>query len=120
MNEVVEDYTMPGRKKSGRNATNTMLCWNDRSDEVALVDWPDCSGRSDAYRKTALACYAHIRARSFEARKMAVFITAMQAIVRDGVEPLAMHNALLGLDEYRDGCADDMPGMGPFLASDGE
>jgi len=31
--------------------------------------------------------------------------------VRDGIDPHKLHRVLLGLEEYRDACADDMPGM---------
>lgn len=32
-------------------------------------------------------------------------------IVRDKVDPDAVHKAFLGLKEYYDGCSDDMPGV---------
>jgi len=111
---------MSGRKKSGCNASNTMLCYSDNSDQVALVPWPDYSGLSDPFDKTTLACRGSIQAAPFEQRKALVFITAMQAIVRDGVDPMALHKALLGLDEYRDGCAADVPGMKPYLTADAD
>jgi len=42
---------------------------------------------------------------------MIVFVEAMHLIVRDRCDPQAVHRALLGLDEYRSGCSDDMPGF---------
>ena len=90
------------------NAANAILCWNPRSNEVALVPWPDTHGKSDHYMMTSLAVYTHVRESDFEQRKAIVFIEAMHLIVRDGCDPASVHGALLGLDEYRAGCAPDM------------
>ena len=35
-----------------------------------------------------------------EKRELTMFIEAYQGIVRDGVDPKAMHNAMLAIDEY--------------------
>ncbi|HEU0198549.1 MAG TPA: hypothetical protein VFQ88_15225 [Nevskiaceae bacterium] len=108
------------RISTGRNATNTMLCWGPAPDHVALVDWPDYRRVSDPYTSTALACDSGINTANFGVRKLAVFLTAWQAVVRDRMDPMAMHRVLLGLDEYRDGCAADMPGMEVALTPDAE
>jgi len=47
--------------------------------------------------------------RSSELRKLRLFLLAVHMIVRDGIEPLAAHRALMAFGEYRDGCAEDMP-----------
>ncbi len=92
------------------NATNTMLLWNPRSGAVLLKPWPETDGLHSDYR-TGLACYAEVRKASFEQRKTMVLIEAMHLIVRDGIDPQHLHAVLLKLDEYRDACADDMPGL---------
>ena len=92
------------------NAKDTMLCWNPKSDQVALVPWPDGSRIASRYTMSSLACHSSIRKMTFEKRKMLVYIVAMQLIVRDKVDLIAVHRALLELDEYRDGCSADMPG----------
>lgn len=97
-----------GTKKPTTNATNTMLVWNPGTSDVKLVAWPDSDGRSYNFVMSSLACYSHFREASFEQRKCLVFIEAMHLIVRDRCDPVAVHNALLDLEEYRDGCADDM------------
>lgn len=89
--------------------TNTMLCWNDRGD-VALVPWPDTERRAQRLTKSGGAAYSAVRNASFDERKTRVFIDAVHLIVRDGCDPHVVHRALLGLDEYRDGLAEDMPG----------
>jgi hypothetical protein len=95
-----------------KNVKNTMVCWNPKTDEVALIPWPDSHGLGDKYRMSALACYSHVQEMSsFIERKAMAFIEAMHLIIRDGCAPMAVHNAMLGLEEYRDGCADDMPGV---------
>lgn len=88
-----------------------MLCWNPDSDQVAVVRWPDGNRRSAPYQMTALACNHDLHEMNFKQRKLMVFIEAMHLIVRDKVEPMAVHRALLALDEYRDGCSPDMPGL---------
>lgn len=93
------------------NAQNAMLCWTPNTDQVALVAWPEGVDASRKFERSGLACYPEVRALPFEQRKTAVFIEAMHLIVRDGCEPKAVHAALLGLEEYRDGCAADMPGV---------
>ncbi len=94
-----------------QNALNMMLCWDPGTDNVALVPWPDTTGKSDRYLMTGLACYTHIQNMDFEQRKKQIFIDAMHLIVRDRCDPASVHAALLGLEEYCDGCADDMPGI---------
>lgn len=43
--------------------------------------------------------------------KAACFVEAMHLIVRDGVDPQKVHEVFMQVDEYRDGCSDDMPLM---------
>ncbi|MFM0514248.1 hypothetical protein [Paraburkholderia sp. RL17-373-BIF-A] len=94
----------------GQNFTNTMLCWNPRGD-VCLIPWPDTTGESDAFERTSGACYTHIETAGFEQRKAHAFIAAMHLIIRDGCDPVTVHCALLGLDEYRDGLAPELVGQ---------
>ena len=93
------------------DATEMMLCWNPGTVEVALIPWPDYSGASRRYRSSTLACWEHVRCLSFRQRKLFVFTEAMHLIMRDSVPAQAVHEVLLGLTEYRDGCSDDMPGV---------
>ena len=86
-----------------------MLCWNRGTDEVKVVRWPDSTRESRGYRMTALACDSSFASSSYETRKTRIFIEAMHLIVRDKCDPMAVHRALLGLAEYRDGCSRDMP-----------
>lgn len=93
-----------------RSAKTVMLCWNTDSADVALVPWPDPKGLSCRYQRTSMACYSEVQHMTFEQLKTQCFIEAMHLIVRDGCDPQAVHRALLGVTEYADGCAPDMPG----------
>ena len=48
--------------------------------------------------------------------KTFILIAALHMIVRDGLDPQTVHTALLGVDEYRDACSDDMPGVAKLRA----
>ncbi len=88
-------------------AKTHMLCWTPNSNQVALVPWPDTERRSDSYDSTCLACDSCIQGASFAKRKLIVYVEALKLVVRDGVDPLALHRALLPLREYRSGLAED-------------
>jgi hypothetical protein len=90
------------------NATNHMLCWNTDSADVKLVPWPDTKGISRAYDMSGLACYKDIRGMTFEQRKIAIFVEAMCLIIRDHVNPSALHKELYKLEEYKDALPDDL------------
>jgi len=91
------------------NATTHMLMWNPRTGDVLLEEHPMKYHRHRDYNST-LACWSYIHDLTAEQRKLIVFIEAMHLIVRDGIDPVKLHHVLLDLEEYRDGCAADMPG----------
>ena len=90
------------------SAKNMMLCWNINSDKVKLVPWPDNARLSDPYERTSMGCYSVTKKMTFEQLKTQCFIEAMHLIIRDGCDPHAVHRALLGCAEYRDGLAEDV------------
>ena len=93
-----------------KNSQNTVLMWNPETGDVLLKPWPE---RDRLHRDycTGLACYAVFHGADFETRKLMVLTEALHLMVRDGIDPHKLHRVLLGLEEYRDACADDMPGM---------
>ena len=96
------------------SADKAILCWNPGTSKVRVFEFPPIDGnygRWSNYEMTTLADSACFRKMTFEQRKAAVFIEAMHLIVRDKCDPFAVHNALLDLQEYRDGCSSDMPGI---------
>lgn len=100
-----------------RSIKDTMLCWNPNTDQVALVPHPDYRGLSDNYIMTSLAAYAVVNGMSRTERQALAFSEAMKLIVRDGCDPHAVHQAMMGLEEYRNGCAPDMPKAQQGVAS---
>ena len=90
------------------NATNGMLCWNPGTDQVEVGPQPNDTKWGRKYKMSALACYPHVKQMNFEQRKTLVFIEAIHLIVRDRCDPDAVHKALLNLEEYQDGLADDL------------
>ena len=95
-----------------KSVKNMMLCWNPGTSEVDVVPWPDKIRLSDKYQMSTLACNEHMRKAPRRDRKTYAFIEAMVLIIRDECDPMAVHKALLNLEEYKDGCPDDMPGVG--------
>jgi hypothetical protein len=92
-----------------KDATNTVLLWNPKTKKVRLVDLHDYKKPSGW--RSCLACNPEVRAANFEERKTQVFIEAMHLIIRDKIPANCVHNTLLELDEYSEGCALDMPGL---------
>lgn len=91
------------REKKGIDLTNTMILWDCEHDWVVLVKHP-CHKQLDG--DSWGACNTEIRTADFDTRKMALFIQAWQ-MAHDGVSPAKIHKALMPLDEYRNGIADD-------------
>lgn len=87
-----------------------MFCWKPGTDDAKLVPWPDTADTARGYT-TTLACFHAFREFTFEQRQTQILSEALHAIVRDSVPAMAVHRALLPLAEYRDACADDMPGV---------
>lgn len=102
-----------------RDCTNTMLMWAPDTGDVLLKDWPERDNLHRGY-SSALACWDHIRSATFEQRKTMVFVEAMHLIVGDGIDATKLHSVLLGLEEYRAGCAPDMPGAAAAMRRHGE
>ena len=90
-----------------KSIKNYMVIWKDGG-FVELERWP---ARGPSKGKSWGACYASLQEASFEERKKAAFIQAVHMIVRDKCDPALVHRVLSELEEYQDGCADDMPGI---------
>jgi len=95
----------------------TYLAWEPDTDYVEVLPLGK-EPKKGAW--TGLGAYGHVREADFKYRKTMTFISAMHLIVRDKVDPMAVHEALMQLEEYRDGCAPDMPGMAKYIPKEGE
>ena len=98
-----------------RTAANSMLCWNRGTDEVAIFPHPDIHNLSVDYGCSTLGCWSYVKDMSSVERTALVFVEAMHLIVRDKCDPMAVHRALLEVEEYRAACANDMPEFGAFM-----
>lgn len=90
---------------------NLMLCWNPGTNEVAIFEHPDIYGKTSKYAYWTMlgqSSMAEKKGKTVEAVKTMIFIEAMHLIIRDACDPSAVHNALINVEEYRDGCSDDM------------
>lgn len=94
------------------------IAWLPNTDYVEVLPLGEEPKTKGAW--TGLGAYAHIQEADSKDRKMMTFISAMHLIIRDKVDPMAVHKALMQLEEYRAGCAPDMPGMAKYLPREGE
>lgn len=95
------------------NCTNRMLLWNPGGD-VVLVPLPMRDSVRTKYahlKRSGLGCYHDVQVASFEKRKAMLAIEFAHLVVRDGIDPQRLHAVLCELAEWRDLCADDMPGV---------
>ena len=89
-----------------------MIAWNPRFDadpsyarvpgRVLVVPWPDNTGASTHLLCTTGACMADWQETSPINRLRMLFVEAWQIVCRDGIDPYAMHVALMVIPEYRD------------------
>lgn len=92
----------------------TPASWTDSRPETAgrveVGPWPDTKGWSDAYASTVGACFAELHKISEWQRTAVLFIDFNTLVVRDGMDPRAVHEAFLAIDEYATKIAPDAPG----------
>ena len=100
---MIKGKTYIHRDSPSIKAAGHMICWNNDSSDVEIFPYPDLLMESACYSKSL-----PIGDNSFETTKSQLFINAMHLVVRDGCCPIAVHNKFLELEEYRDGCSDDM------------
>ena len=83
------------------------LWWVPETDIVELVDIRD--GRHPKLPFDCLASFTHYCDAPDNAERLAiVMVCAMQLIIRDGVEPSAVHRELCKIREYHEQFPDDL------------
>ena len=95
-----------------------IVAWNPGTDKVELIDFPDRTKASKKFKRTGGGCFASVQKLGPKAVKVHVLAEAMTLIVRDKCDPMAVHRAFLGLREYRETCALDMPEYNGELLED--
>ncbi|MBE7200373.1 MAG: hypothetical protein INR70_21565 [Parafilimonas terrae] len=92
----------------------TPVRWADLKPETAgqviVVPAPDTAGEAKRYMMRAGASSSALATLSEEARIARLFIDFQTLVVRDGIDPQAVHRAFLTIDEYRYRIAPDTEG----------
>ena len=71
-----------------------IIYWDKDSKEVAIGPWPEVNPNKYAhFGSTGWDAYTALRKASFEERKTMIFIEFAHLVVRDGLDPKALHNA---------------------------
>lgn len=89
-----------------------VLCWSPLWSRRHKRAGPNVAvlrfGEDDsAFACTGLAPFLHVRRATRAQRKTMVFIEAVHLMVRDRCDPREVHRALLRVEEYQDGLAED-------------
>lgn len=92
---------------------NAMIAWNPNSAEAAVGIWPDRLRWSRHYAYTSGACDTDIHKMTDDQQKRFLLATFNAMVIRDGVDPKAAHQALLGIRQYREAIALDVEGAAP-------
>lgn len=82
----------------------------DTAGQVAVLPAPDAEGAAKRFMMRAGAGSSALRTLTGEARVARLFIDFQTLVVRDGLDPQAVHRAFLAIDEYRFRIAPDTEG----------
>ena len=83
---------------------------NETAGQVRVGPHPDTSGWSDKYALTTGACYLGRKSMPRWQQIALMFTDFHQIVVRDGIDPQAVHQAFLAIDEYRHTISPDIAG----------
>lgn len=91
----------------------TIILYNPNSADIKLIPFPvkTKQGSDDyaRYKRKIGACFVETRNKKLVTNQRKLFGDVMAMIIRDNVDPKAVHAAMLGLREYRKVMAFDMP-----------
>lgn len=82
----------------------------DTAGQVAVLPAPDAEGAAKCFMMRGGAGSSALQALTGEARIARLFIDFQTLVVRDGLDPQAVHRAFLAIDEYRFRIAPDTEG----------
>lgn len=82
----------------------------DTAGQVAVLPAPDVEGAAKRFMMRGGAGSSALQALTGEARIARLFIDFQTLVVRDGLDPQAVHRAFLAIDEYRFRIAPDTEG----------
>ena len=89
-------------------AKETMIAWtpadhttNPTHGQVKCGQWPDVAGWSEGYDCTDLACWSRIHKMSNLELQLMCYLIAVNIIVRDKIDPVAVDAEMSKIDEYK-------------------
>ncbi|AWN43709.1 hypothetical protein [Methylobacterium durans] len=78
--------------------------------QVVVVPFPDADGHAKGFMMSTGASSSALQALPEDQRVARLFIDFNTLVVRDGLDPQAVHRAFLAIDEYRFRIAPDTEG----------
>ena len=101
--------TEASERQDFHRAVDVVLFWKPGTSNVLILEiGNEPPGGSPEYPCSGMGAYSvYERFTDVEARA-SVFVEACKLIVRDKCDPVAVHNAFLWVQEYRDGIPMDM------------
>ena len=87
----------------------SMLCWNDQTGDVKIVQWPDNLGLSEGYSSVG-ACHRVFHSMTKTEKQLALISEAMWLVENSGISMREIYAALMQIDECREALTQD-----PFL-----
>lgn len=88
----------------------TLIAWSPDNGKVKVGKWPDTSGWTEEYYMTGGASYTEVQSMSEIEAMHRVYRDAITLIIRDGIDPFAVHEEFLKIDEYEKCLSPDTPG----------
>ncbi|SDR63363.1 hypothetical protein SAMN05519103_08533 [Rhizobiales bacterium GAS113] len=81
-----------------------------RCGKIKVGPWPDKTGWSKGFSQTVGACFMKVHRMPKWQQVAQLFLDFHTAVVRDGIDPQAAHEAFLAIDEYRRHISPDIKG----------
>lgn len=93
-------YTPPSMKDEPRHFTS--------AGQITFSSIHDCRDQEQHVYSTG-ACYGYVQKFDSKQSRIWIFNLAIHLIIRDGFDPMTVHNAFCNIREYRNGLALDVP-----------
>ena len=87
---------------------NCMYAWNPKG-EIVVGPHPDKTGWSNSFLYSSGSCVLHTKKMTDIEKQHFILSDFVAIVIRDGVNPKAVHEAFLTIDEYRNAIPEDVP-----------
>jgi hypothetical protein len=92
-----------------KSIKDCIICWNRDKNDIEVQDIEFYKKSPRTHQSSWGGCNSEIfNEDDFDKRKALIFINAMHIIINYGVDAIAVHKALVAIDEYEHGCSDDL------------